>query len=193
MAHSIPDSPPRASRKIRKRARVACSQCRQAKIRCVLEEIPCSRCARLGLGCSVNPSFRRTNKRDEVNELQQQVQNLQDIIENRPDAGLTNLPTSPILTPLADASLHRNSKNAVSTYDLATPSTVSQRTTELSVGGTVPEALPSVRALENTILTRSRAQSMFTAYGELLLHCIKFVGTKALADISDTITDFYPF
>lgn len=67
----------------RKRGRVACITCRQAKVKCNLVTIPCTRCAKLQLDCSVNPAFKRTNKRDKVNELEDDVQRLKCLVETQ--------------------------------------------------------------------------------------------------------------
>ncbi|KIW13611.1 hypothetical protein PV08_08801 [Exophiala spinifera] len=64
-----------------RRTRVACRNCRQAKIRCALNRIPCARCQRLGLTCSIEPSYKRTNKQDQVEELQQRLSSLQGVID----------------------------------------------------------------------------------------------------------------
>lgn len=75
----------------RKRGRVACVPCRQAKVRCDFESIPCTRCRKLDIDCTVNPAFKRTNKRDKVNELEDDVQMLRSIVEKQQAAeSLTN-------------------------------------------------------------------------------------------------------
>lgn len=67
----------------RKRGRIACVPCRQAKVRCDFVSIPCTRCAKLQIDCSVDPGFKRTNKRDKVNELEDNVQRLRDLVERQ--------------------------------------------------------------------------------------------------------------
>lgn len=67
----------------RKRGRIACVTCRQAKVRCDFVTIPCPRCDRLHLDCIVDRTFKRTNKRDKVNELEDNIQRLQNIVEGR--------------------------------------------------------------------------------------------------------------
>lgn len=57
--------------------------CRQAKVRCGLETVPCSRCVKFQIPCTVNPDFKRTNKRDKVNELEDNIQTLRSIIEGQ--------------------------------------------------------------------------------------------------------------
>ena len=81
MARTESSSP--LTESVRKRGRVACVPCRQAKVRCDLRDIPCSRCVKLEIDCSVNPGFRRTNKRDKVNELENNVQSLRSIVERQ--------------------------------------------------------------------------------------------------------------
>lgn len=70
-------------RRSRKRARIACCECRQAKIRCGLESVPCPRCRKIGLECTVDPSYRRANRHDKVRELQQQLEELQNSTERQ--------------------------------------------------------------------------------------------------------------
>ena len=50
-----------------------------------MSRIPCARCERLELNCSVDPTYKRTNKHDQVDELQQQVQRLQGVIKQQLD------------------------------------------------------------------------------------------------------------
>lgn len=71
----------------RKRGRIACVACRQAKVRCDLVVAPCSRCTKMQLDCSVDPGFKRTNKRDKFNELEDNVQRLQSIVEKHQAGG----------------------------------------------------------------------------------------------------------
>lgn len=68
-----------------KRAKIACRECRQAKIRCGLQRTPCPRCERLKLECSVDPKYQRSNQRHKVGELQQQIQHLQNLITSQRD------------------------------------------------------------------------------------------------------------
>lgn len=67
----------------RKRGRIACTSCRQAKVKCNFTSIPCARCARLGIDCSVDPGYKRINKRDKVHELEDNVQELRSLIEKQ--------------------------------------------------------------------------------------------------------------
>lgn len=162
-SHSDSQSPPSHRQVARKRARVACSQCRQAKIRCDFKQTPCPRCTRLRLNCIVDRSYRRTNRGDEVKKLQQQVENLQNVIGNGPEAEGPTFPTSPARTPQSNMGVPvlDNTLDASSAHELATPSTVSARATGLSQG-VAQEPLLSVRSLGDTTITQRRAQFMFT-------------------------------
>lgn len=75
----------------RKRGRIACISCRQAKVRCDLVSAPCSRCNKLQLECAVDPGFKRTNKRDKFDELEDNVQRLQRIVERQRADGQNEL------------------------------------------------------------------------------------------------------
>ncbi|KAI5779390.1 hypothetical protein EDC01DRAFT_755801 [Geopyxis carbonaria] len=58
--------------------RVACTNCRQAKLRCDgSHTATCIRCARLNLSCEKNTGYRRVSKRSKIDELEKQVQVLQ--------------------------------------------------------------------------------------------------------------------
>jgi len=70
-------SDPVRSTASRKRARTACKQCRQAKVRCDSERLPCPRCSRLGKVCEIDSTFKRTSRRQHVANLERQVQRLQ--------------------------------------------------------------------------------------------------------------------
>ena len=161
-SHSDSQSQSSDQQGARKRARVACRQCRQSKIRCDLKHIPCPRCTRLRLNCIVDPSYRRTTKRDEVEKLQQQVENLQNVVGNGAEAEGPTFPTPPARTSQANVCVPAlgNSLNASCADELATPSTVSARATELSQGA-VQESLLSVRVLGDTTINQRRARSMF--------------------------------
>lgn len=83
----------------RKRGRIACIACRQAKVKCDFVSIPCTRCAKLQIDCSVDPGFKRTNKRDKVNELEDNVQRLRNLVERQQshDPNLVNASPSNIV------------------------------------------------------------------------------------------------
>lgn len=66
-----------------KRARVACTQCRQAKVRCDVENVPCGRCQNLNLDCAIERSYKRRSKADQMHDLQKQVSSLQGALHGR--------------------------------------------------------------------------------------------------------------
>ncbi|KAK9342819.1 hypothetical protein V1522DRAFT_415055 [Lipomyces starkeyi] len=54
----------------------ACVHCRQMKLRCDSGDrfpAPCSRCHKSGRDCSINPSYRRTARRDRLDELEREI------------------------------------------------------------------------------------------------------------------------
>lgn len=85
----------------RKRGRIACIACRQAKVKCDFVSIPCTRCAKLQIDCSVDPGFKRTNKRDKVNELEDNVQRLRTLVERQQshDQNMSNSNPNSVLAP----------------------------------------------------------------------------------------------
>ncbi|OBT68086.1 hypothetical protein VE03_01510 [Pseudogymnoascus sp. 23342-1-I1] len=61
----------------------ACVHCRQMKLRCdrLADSLdPCTRCARRKIPCHVDPAFRRTAKRDRLDEMEKELQNMKRMI-----------------------------------------------------------------------------------------------------------------
>ncbi|KAL4894254.1 hypothetical protein BDV59DRAFT_176132 [Aspergillus ambiguus] len=119
-----------------RRKRIACRQCRQAKIRCELStegSIPCSRCRRLGHDCRLDTTFQRVNRRERLEELEKELQQLQSSISNLPPASrpLQNVPAP------NDLSYERSSF-------------VENRPSQVTEDSFLPE-LPSVPLLERSI------------------------------------------
>ncbi|KXS99054.1 hypothetical protein AC578_6964 [Pseudocercospora eumusae] len=59
----------------------ACIHCRQMKLRCDAHDTfpaSCTRCEKRNLRCSIDPSFRRTAKRERVASLEQELQRLRE-------------------------------------------------------------------------------------------------------------------
>ena len=150
----------------RKRGRIACSHCRQAKIRCGLNQLPCPRCERLGLECSVNPLYRRVNRRDKVKELEQQVQHMHDFIAHRQDANLRIQ-----ISHTGDSGHYTESsypRDRVA-YGPSPPASVSQsvvapQPVDFGYGEaqTRQPHAATTRVLGNTSLTKQEAEDMFT-------------------------------
>ncbi|KAL4966063.1 uncharacterized protein BDV14DRAFT_199196 [Aspergillus stella-maris] len=61
---------------------------------------PCARCSRLGIECTVDPHFRRSNQRDRVRQLESNIRELRQSLSNAdagdPDAGTKPTPVEPI-------------------------------------------------------------------------------------------------
>ncbi|KAL4800763.1 hypothetical protein BDV19DRAFT_352106 [Aspergillus venezuelensis] len=83
-----------------RRTRVACKPCRQNKIRCGMGAPPCARCSRLGIECTIDPHFRRSNQRDRVRQLESYVRELRHSMSSAdardPDAGTKLTPVETI-------------------------------------------------------------------------------------------------
>ncbi|KAL5350574.1 hypothetical protein ACLOAV_004143 [Pseudogymnoascus australis] len=76
-APSTTAAPPAASpATAAKRKRIACTLCRESKVRCVGPSDRCARCERLGVGCRTDKAFRRSNRRSKVEALERQVERL---------------------------------------------------------------------------------------------------------------------
>lgn len=63
----------------------ACIHCRQMKLRCDAHDTfpaSCTRCEKRNLRCSIDPSFRRTAKRERVASLEQELQRLRENVES---------------------------------------------------------------------------------------------------------------
>ncbi|RAL04864.1 Zn(II)2Cys6 transcription factor [Aspergillus ibericus CBS 121593] len=78
--------------------RIACRQCRQAKLRCEVSTggaIPCSRCRRLGYDCQLDTAFQRVNRRERLEELEKEVQHLRSSVSTLPATPQQPLPSIP--------------------------------------------------------------------------------------------------
>lgn len=149
----IRDSPKPPSRK------VACRQCRQAKTRCALHRIPCPRCHRLGLACSIEPSYKRTNKQDRVEELQRHLLSLQGVIDQHlPSQGTSSQPYPD--TTLADSTSRSAADGPGDEHESVSRSTPDtsplQHSSVRSVGREFVYTLGSVT------ITAERAQILFS-------------------------------
>lgn len=58
------------------RRRRACKQCRQAKVRCEMEQPPCARCIEKHHACEYDPRFRRRRNHERFQELEAEVRML---------------------------------------------------------------------------------------------------------------------
>jgi len=67
---------------LREPKRVACTRCRQSKLRCDSSSdiSPCVRCVRLGLTCERDTSYKRVNKRSKIDDLEKQVEHLRSVM-----------------------------------------------------------------------------------------------------------------
>lgn len=98
--------------------RVACTQCRQSKLRCDSATTPCSRCERLGLTCEKDARYKRVSKKSKIDDLEKQVQHLRTVmgqVQSPPPNGVPSaltpvsdrspapISTPPTLPPLSDA------------------------------------------------------------------------------------------
>ncbi|KAL3472580.1 hypothetical protein BJX99DRAFT_262141 [Aspergillus californicus] len=89
-----------SSRARQKRTRIACKPCRQNKIRCGMRSPPCARCSRLGIECTIEPHFRRTNQRDRVHQLEHHVEELHQVLMGtaEPDGAVLPIGSSDVVT-----------------------------------------------------------------------------------------------
>lgn len=143
----------------RKRGRIACTSCRQAKVKCNFSEIPCSRCARLNIECSVNPEYKRTNKRDKVHELEDNVQALRSLIEKQ--QGTDNGDAVSAKTNVQSSDDHQ--LNGASSLTL--PSPVGDEILPTSRIW-VNENGSETRALGGVSLSSAKIESLFSLYFE---------------------------
>ena len=63
-----------------RRAKVACKECRQAKVRCNVATPPCSRCVKRQVECSIEPKYRRVHRTTRTRELEDQITSLKEAI-----------------------------------------------------------------------------------------------------------------
>lgn len=150
MSHSRSPSP--HDNTSRKRGRIACRACRQAKVRCNLEHIPCARCEKLKLDCTIDPEYKRTNKRDKVDELENHVQKLQSLIarqqEKLPAEEASSLENDANVTNLIrTARSPPNRQNSVARTDVMTDDT--------------PSSSSSYRMLGNVRVHNDQVEALF--------------------------------
>ncbi|KAL5365339.1 hypothetical protein BJX96DRAFT_181543 [Aspergillus floccosus] len=150
-AESMSDSPRH------RRKRIACRQCRQAKIRCELStggSIPCSRCRRMGHDCRLDTAFKRVNRRERLEDLEKEVQRLRSSVSTIPIAPsrpLQHVPTDPV----PNASLE------------AGPSFVQARSSEPDESLLIPELSAAPRLQRNTP-TQNIAQEQTNPQSDIL-------------------------
>lgn len=80
----------------RPKTKVACNECRQAKLKCTSDQAPCSRCARLYLNCTFDPGFKRVHRQTKMAELENHVLQLQNLVEKGKQVATSPLGGSPI-------------------------------------------------------------------------------------------------
>ncbi|KAH8691623.1 hypothetical protein BGW36DRAFT_304893 [Talaromyces proteolyticus] len=64
--------------------RIACRNCRQAKMRCELSAggpVPCHRCRRLDRECKVDTEYKRINRQEKLEELEEEIRQLRSSIK----------------------------------------------------------------------------------------------------------------
>jgi superfamily II helicase len=75
---------PSSGHRIGARSNRACTTCRQVKLRCDSAQTfpsPCSRCKRGNLQCRIDPDFKRTRARHQLNEVTSQLIAIQKTLE----------------------------------------------------------------------------------------------------------------
>ncbi|KAK9250137.1 hypothetical protein V1507DRAFT_395126 [Lipomyces tetrasporus] len=114
---------------------VACVHCRQMKLRCDSGDrfpAPCSRCHKSGRDCSINPSYRRTVRRDRLDELEREIHMLRNNL--RDSSTSVNRVKDPVDTPSV----------AIEEQNARRPSSTD----------TSPSPISDVEILEQTVVSR---------------------------------------
>ncbi|KAJ8102349.1 hypothetical protein POJ06DRAFT_82055 [Lipomyces tetrasporus] len=115
---------------------VACVHCRQMKLRCDSGDrfpAPCSRCHKSGRDCSINPSYKRTARRDRLDELEREIHVLRsNLWESSTSVNRVN---DPVDTPSV-ANEEQNARGAPSSTD------------------TSPSPISDIQILEQTMVSR---------------------------------------
>ncbi|KAK9326104.1 hypothetical protein V1517DRAFT_312729 [Lipomyces orientalis] len=118
--------------------RVACVHCRQMKLRCNSADrfpAPCSRCHKSGRDCSINPSYKRTARRDRLDELEQEIHMLRNNLWESSTS--VNHVKDPVNTPsVSDNSNEEQNTHAPSPTD------------------TSPSPISDIQILEQTVVSR---------------------------------------
>ncbi|RAL15005.1 Zn(II)2Cys6 transcription factor [Aspergillus homomorphus CBS 101889] len=91
-----------------KRAKKACTECRQQKAKCdayMSPDFQCSRCTRMKIRCVISDPFRREHKRQRLSKLEQETDELRRKLRS---SHSESLPQSPIalLTAAAEMGVH---------------------------------------------------------------------------------------
>jgi len=94
MESTVSPSPDHRPRK-RPKTKVACKECRQAKLKCTIDRAPCSRCTRLHLNCTFDRGFQRVHRQSKIAELENHVLQLQNIVEKSKQPATSPLAASP--------------------------------------------------------------------------------------------------
>ncbi|KAH8820272.1 hypothetical protein F5884DRAFT_41102 [Xylogone sp. PMI_703] len=155
------------------RKRVACSECRQAKLRCDrsndARSQSCSRCRRLRLDCQVDLAFKRVNKRLKINELAEQVDRLNSVVgslRNESESGRdssNNVPTDP-----REVSAYASNKEGSMPTSLSPPSV--SASSHHTPANYQPLGPSQSRSLETIELPGERISHMFKDYFEHYHH-----------------------
>ncbi|KAL2823385.1 hypothetical protein BDW59DRAFT_148809 [Aspergillus cavernicola] len=79
----------------RSRNGMACMHCRQMKLKCDANEkfpAPCSRCERSRKRCAIDPSFRRTARRQRLDGLEQEIRQIRETMASDREGSLMSSP-----------------------------------------------------------------------------------------------------
>lgn len=96
----------------RQKTKIACNECRQAKLKCTSDQAPCSRCTRLRLNCTFDPGFKRVHRQSKMAELENHVMQLQNLVETRKQPATSPPAASPTSNSTwAVGQLHSESSN----------------------------------------------------------------------------------
>ncbi|KAK9492096.1 hypothetical protein V1508DRAFT_173503 [Lipomyces doorenjongii] len=124
---------------------VACVHCRQMKLRCDSGDrfpAPCSRCHKSGRDCSINPSYKRTARRDRLDELEREVHVL------RSNLWESSTSVNPVIDPVDTPSVANEEQNA------RTPSSTD----------TSPSPISDIQILEQTMVSRDLFINILDVY-----------------------------
>ena len=145
----------------RRRGRIACRQCRQAKLRCGLDQIPCSRCKQGGLHCTVDPSYKRSNKYEKVQELEDQVLRLRNQVDQRHEQQSVPSLTSRS-SPSAETPSHQTPSHHFSNIGDGHSVHVTSATT-ISPFGESPEST-GIQRLGSVTIDQLQTEELFSIY-----------------------------
>lgn len=195
----------RRSDRQRQPRRLACKECRQAKLRCDLQNgvSSCGRCRRMRLECQVDTHFKRVKKRLKIEELVDELEHLRSIVSDkgplndsrrsvssshdRTVDGFSGALSRPEPLPINDASAAYEQSNLGQATSIQTP-TLPTPNSEDPVHRLIQSEPPppvwncATRSLEHLSLASNQINQLFRVFFEYQHHFIEILDPSISPD-----------